>query len=276
MKSEQVNGSKWICWLGMTDCRKQCVWRAELKGTEKLAAVKNAWPNRERRGDGKMKCEVGWMNAVFTVALLAGAGVAQAQETQSQEAQEGPPLPTLTIHGETVGGEPGPVMIQNGAVGEAGTVAVGEGGAFFENHIELLGFGGGLHGGKVVKGAPFSAVATSETTQTLADGNHITRKTQTNLYRDGQGRFRKEVTLPAIGPLAASGQPHSFIHISDPVAGTAYVLEPDQKIARQMPGHMGMGAGVKVKTNGGPGDVLYRNFKAGSANANATTESLGT
>src|SRR5436190_14619322 len=190
MKSEQVNGSKWICWLGMTDCHKQCVWHAELKGREKLAAVNNARPSRERRGDGKMKCEVGWMNAVFTIALLASAGVAQAQETQAQEtqaqeeAQEGPPLPTLTIHGETVGGEPGPVMIQGGAVGDAGTVAVGEGGAFFENHIELLGFGGGLHGGKVVKGAPFSAVATSETTQTLSDGNHITRKTQTNLYRD--------------------------------------------------------------------------------------------
>jgi hypothetical protein len=224
-----------------------------------------------------MKCEVGWMNAVFTVALLAGAGVAQAQETQSQEAQEGPPLPTLTIHGETVGGEPGPVMIQSGAVGEAGTVAVGEGGAFFENHIELLGFGGGLHGGKVVKGAPFSAVATSETTQTLSDGNRITRKTQTNLYRDSVGRFRKEVTLGAIGPLAASGEPHSFIEISDPVAGTAYVLEPDQKVARQMPGPIGM----SVRTKGGPGgpggapgNVFYRNFKE-SAEAEAKTESLG-
>ncbi len=92
----------------------------------------------------------------------------------------------------------------------------------------LLGFGGGLHGGKVVKGAPFSAVAVSETTQTLADGNHITRTTQTNLYRDSQGRFRKEVTLSAIGPLAASGQPRSFVEINDPVAGAAYVLEPDQ------------------------------------------------
>jgi hypothetical protein len=151
------------------------------------------------------------------------------------------------------------------------------GDAFFEGRVELLGFGGGLHGGKVVKGAPFSAVAVSETTQTLADGNHITRTTQTNLYRDSQGRFRKEVTLSAIGPLAASGQPRSFVEINDPVAGAAYVLEPDQKVARQMPGRMGM----KVRTNGavvgpgGPGDVVYRNFKA-SANANAKTESLGT
>src|SRR3989442_12543117 len=137
MKSEQVNGSKWICWSGMTDCRKQCVWRAELEGTEKLAAVKNTRPSRERRGDGKMKCEVGWMNAVLTVTLLASAGVAQAQETQAQEAQEGPPLPTLTIHGETVGSEPGPEMIQAGAVGEAGLGRVGEGGAFVWSHTDM-------------------------------------------------------------------------------------------------------------------------------------------
>jgi len=147
-----------------------------------------------------------------------------------------------------------------------------EGDAFFADRIELLGFGGRLHGGKVVKGAPFSAVATSETTQTLADGNHITRKTQTNLYRDSQGRFRKEVTLPAIGPLAASGRPHSFVVISDPVAGTTYVLEPDQKVARLMPGPGEMG----VRTKGGPGgNALYRNFKE-SAGATAKTESLGT
>jgi len=194
-----------------------------------------------------MKREVGWMNAVLTVALLASAGVARAQETQ-----EAPPPP--------------PVVIQGGVVAT--------GGAFFEDHIELLGFGGELHGGKVVKGVPFSAVATSETTQTLADGNHITRKTQTNVYRDSQGRFRREVTLPAIGPLTASGLPHSFVEISDAVAGTVYVLEPDQKVARHMPGHMAMG----VRTKGGPGgpdDVVYRNFKE-STKAIAKTESLGT
>jgi hypothetical protein len=217
-----------------------------------------------------MKREAGWMNVVFTVVLLGSAGVVRAQETQEVPA---PPPPEVMAQGGVVGGEPGTtVMIQAGAVGEAGTVTAGEGGAFFENHIELLGFGGGVHGGKVVKGAPFSAVATSETTQTLADGNRINRKTQTNLYRDSLGRFRKEVTLQAIGPLAASGQPHSFIEISDPVAGTNYVLEPEQKIARQMPGPIGM----RIRTKGGPGggNVFYRDFKE-SKEAEAKTESLG-
>lgn len=106
--------------------------------------------------------------------------------------------------------------------------------AFMAEGVELLGFGG-LHGGKVVTGAPFTATAISESTQTLADGNHITRKTQTNLYRDSQGRFRKEVSLTGIGPLAATGKPHSFTVIQDPVAGSTFVLEQDEKIARKLP-----------------------------------------
>jgi hypothetical protein len=116
----------------------------------------------------------------------------------------------------------------------------------FGERVELLGFGG-MHG-KVVTGSPFSATAVSESTQTLADGNRITHKTQTTLYRDSQGRVRKEVSLPAIGPLAANAGPHSFIVINDPVAQTGYVLETDKKIARQLPHWK-----EKEKMKGGPG-----------------------
>lgn len=103
----------------------------------------------------------------------------------------------------------------------------------FGERMELLGFGG-MHGGKVVTGAPFSAVAVSETAQTLADGNHITRKTQTNVFRDGQGRIRREITLAGFGPMAPSGQPKSFVVIHDPVAGATFMLHPDQKTAEKM------------------------------------------
>jgi hypothetical protein len=99
--------------------------------------------------------------------------------------------------------------------------------------IELLGFEG-IHGGKIVTGAPFSAVAISETSRTLADGNHIFRKTQTNLFRDSQGRFRKEVTLSAIGPLATSGGPRSFVMINDPVAQQNFILHPEEKTAENV------------------------------------------
>jgi hypothetical protein len=103
----------------------------------------------------------------------------------------------------------------------------------FDERIELLGFGG-MHAGKVVTGAPFSAVAVSETTQTLADGNHISRKTQSNVFRDSQGRIRREITLVGFGPMATSGQSKSFVVINDPVAGATFMLHPDQKTAEKM------------------------------------------
>jgi len=101
------------------------------------------------------------------------------------------------------------------------------------DRVELLGFEG-MRGGKVVTGAPFSGVAVTESTQTLGDGNHITRKTQSNIFRDSQGRVRKEVTLSGFGALAASSEPKSFVVISDPVAKTNFVLHPDTKMAEQM------------------------------------------
>jgi hypothetical protein len=116
------------------------------------------------------------------------------------------------------------LMMQEGAPGEGGP---------FGQRMELLGFEG-MHGGKVVTGAPFSAVAISESMQSLSDGNNITRKTQTTLYRDSQGRFRKEVNFSAVGILAEPGQPRSIVVIQDPVANVGYSLDPDRKIARKM------------------------------------------
>lgn len=100
--------------------------------------------------------------------------------------------------------------------------------------MEILGFGE-VHPGKVVSGAPYSAVAISETKQTLADGNVIDRKTQSYVYRDSQGRTRRETTFTGVGPLAASGQPRTMVTIHDPVAGTAFVLHADTKVAEQLP-----------------------------------------
>ncbi len=100
--------------------------------------------------------------------------------------------------------------------------------------MELLGFEG-AHNGQVVKGAPFSATAIAETTQTLQDGTLIHRTTQSTFHRDGQGRSRKEVTLSGFGPFAASGKTHTLVMIVDPVAGSRYSLEPERKVARQTP-----------------------------------------
>jgi len=79
---------------------------------------------------------------------------------------------------------------------------------------------------KVVKGAPFSADIVTESIQTLADGNRIVQRTSTRMYRDSEGRVRRE---------EARGSDSPFISITDPVGGLSYSLDPANRIARQTP-----------------------------------------
>jgi len=88
--------------------------------------------------------------------------------------------------------------------------------------------------GKRVTGAPYSAQAVTESMQALADGNRIVRKSTAMLYRDSEGRTRREQTFKAIGPLAADGEPGQTIFISDPVAGVDYSLDVRNQTARKM------------------------------------------
>lgn len=88
--------------------------------------------------------------------------------------------------------------------------------------------------GKVVKGAPYSAQAVTETTQTLADGNRIVNKSESALYRDSEGRTRREQSLRAIGPFATTGDPAQTIFINDPVSGVNYALDSRTMVARKM------------------------------------------
>ncbi|MGH9939595.1 MAG: hypothetical protein ACREAM_25420 [Blastocatellia bacterium] len=86
---------------------------------------------------------------------------------------------------------------------------------------------------KVVKGAPYSATVTTESTQTLSNGTRITRKTTASVYRDSEGRTRREMTLDGIGPFGAANEPARLIFINDPVAGVHYNLDPRNHIARK-------------------------------------------
>ncbi len=151
------------------------------------------------------------MSLVLSGMLAVSAGFARAQEA-----------PALPPRGE---------MLRGGGPGrDSMPPPMGD-------RVELMGFEG-MRGGKLVTGAPFSGVAVTESTQTLADGNHITHKTQSNVFRDSQGRVRKEIAFSGFGPMAASGEPKSFVVISDPVAKSNFVLHPDTKVAEQM-GHAG-------------------------------------
>jgi len=147
------------------------------------------------------------------------------------------------------------------------------------------GFGGAdlLSPGKVVTGAPYSAQLVVEHFQALPDGNTVHTTTTVNVYRDSQGRTRRELTVGAVGPLAGQGAPQKLIFISDPVSGTRYVLNPDKLEARQMQfrAHQRPGGNAdespqgEFRTQEWPGpsaDIAGR----GPNNPNLQTESLGT
>ena len=78
-----------------------------------------------------------------------------------------------------------------------------------------------------VKGAPYSAQAVFEITQTLADGTRVIHSTYSRLYRDSEGRERCEET---------SGDTFKRIFISDPVEHAGYSLDLDRRVATRTSG----------------------------------------
>ncbi len=83
---------------------------------------------------------------------------------------------------------------------------------------------------QVVKGKPYSADASTETVQTLSDGNRIVRRTVSKFYRDSDGRTRREQTFGNVDPEHPS--PHEVkIFVDDPANGTAFVMDPGSKSA---------------------------------------------
>jgi hypothetical protein len=125
--------------------------------------------------------------------------------------------------------------------------------------------GGEFGDGKIVKGEPLSAelIVTRETV--LSDGNKIRNESQSKIYRDADGRVRREMgvdlAMAAVGPVK-----HSLTVITDPVAGSRYILNPENKTARQAP---------MRGPNPGPGDH-EAHMKALGGGGDVTKEQLGT
>jgi hypothetical protein len=86
--------------------------------------------------------------------------------------------------------------------------------------IRMMGLQGSIMG-RTVKGAPYSGVEVNENTQTLADGTRIHNETQTQVYRDSEGRLRRETP--------------NEITIWDPVANASWILNPKNQTARKLP-----------------------------------------
>jgi hypothetical protein len=141
-------------------------------------------------------------------------------------------------------------------------------------------FGGGFIGGmmhegieeaKLVKGVPMSGEMLVTREQTLADGNSIHTQNQTTIYRDSEGRVRREIGFELNTPSTGAAK-RTMIAITDPVSGNRYMLNPGNKTAHQMPLHPG-------RPEPGAWDAMHdmhRKMGTGPDAANLKTEQLGT
>jgi hypothetical protein len=114
-------------------------------------------------------------------------------------------------------------IIAAGTVLAAGAIAQEDHTIMFDKaipQVRMMAVQGSVMG-RTVKGAPYSAVEISETTQMLADGTRIHNETQTQVYRDSEGRLRRETPTE--------------ITIWDPVANTSWMLNPKTQTARKLP-----------------------------------------
>ena len=143
--------------------------------------------------------------------------------------------------------------------------------------------------GNAVKGAPYTANAVTETTQTLADGNRIINKSTAFLARDSEGRTRREENFTKVGSLQADATKAVFIN--DPVTHIQYVSKPGggsegtafstSELGKTQHIRIGSPEG-KVRLPGGSNTMFVR--KPGSATeggeepgpGNLKQESLGT
>lgn len=139
----------------------------------------------------------------------------------------------------------------------------------------------------VVKGEPYSAEAISESVQVLADGNRISRSNTTRMFRDSEGRTRREgasssggsgfSTHVATAPVATASGSDFFtfsgfgfqetISIFDPVSNVRYSLNPTAKTARRSKAHFGLVDGAFFGTAQTIAPAVKAQIETLSANA---------
>jgi hypothetical protein len=108
--------------------------------------------------------------------------------------------------------------------------------------------------GRVVKSAPYTADAITETTQTLADGNRIHQVGTSKICRDGEGRTRTEQSLSGLSAIAPNSNLPKVVFLQDPVAGTSYALDATRKTATKSAwqrGGRGQGGARPMASGGG-------------------------
>jgi hypothetical protein len=142
----------------------------------------------------------------------------------------------------------------------------------------------------VVRGEPYSAEAISESVQILSDGNKISRSNTTRMFRDSEGRTRREggssaggsgftaVTTAPIGTASGSDFVtfsgfgfQETISIFDPVSNVRYSLNPTAKTARRSRAHFGLVDGAFFGTAQTLTPAVKAQIETFSANAAKAT-----
>src|SRR5262245_25725538 len=159
--------------------------------------------------------------ALIAIGMIGVAVTAQekGRDIQKPTIERGlivePSSNILTVAPGTAIGEPG--QVGHIAVGQAD----GSAGAFFgwvqdgNQTVQFLSAEMAFDN-KIVKGAPFSGEFLYESIQSLADGNRIINRSTTPIYRDGQGRIRREQEFKFFGPYGSGDAQRKSIQIFDP------------------------------------------------------------
>jgi len=133
-------------------------------------------------------------------------------------------------------------------------------------------------GAQSASGKPMFAEFVTEHRQNFTDGNRICRSTTSSIYRDVQGRIRRESQLSLAGlPVGVSAS--TFITIVDHQLGYGYVLDPQEMVAHRYELN---GAGpsyvARVSAQGTGSALLSPDPKQpaeSAANSNSPTTSTG-
>src|ERR1017187_7537789 len=131
--------------------------------------------------------------------------------------------------------------------------------AELENTIVQMKMVGAVKG-TTVKGAPYSGEEVNETNQMLADGTRIHHENRATVYRDSEGRTRRET-------------PDS-ITITDPVANVTYMLNPKtmtgQKLTMASVGYSSMRSSTLGATISGDSTSTFSIHSSGDGPATIT------
>lgn len=166
--------------------------------------------------------------AAFFALAIAGNGAAHAAAAAGQRDAAAPPAPAVPDVG-ALKAQAKEMAAQardmaRRARDDASWLALDEGLMSLPSSWAFVGneFG---HPREIIKNAPYTAEAVTETVQVLPDGNRIVKKVTTLLARDGVGRTRQE----------GRGDARTGTFIHDPIDGRTIVLNESRRTATQLP-----------------------------------------